>query len=107
MFSSFTVMKRTHALYYAPVRSKTMHSLCSESRQKSYLTLPYVTPLRDSFSVPWNFRARLYYVAASQSRVFAKLLVSNKFLETKSVFFLHYICSTAHLSICAEELFNV
>ena len=65
--------------------------LCSELRQKSYLTPPYVTPLRDSFSVPWNFRARLYYVAASQSRVFAKLLVSNKFLETKSVFFALYM----------------
>ena len=24
-----------------------------------------------------------------------------------SFFFLHYVCSTAHLSICAEELFSV
>ena len=85
MFSSFTVMKRTHTLYYAPVRSKTMHSLsCITLKKLPYTTLPYPA---SRFILSWNFRARLYYVATSQSRVFAKLLVSNKFLETKSVFF--------------------
>ena len=62
-----------------------MHFLfCITSKKLPYTTLRY-TALR--FILPWNFRARLYYVTASQPRVFAKLLVSNKFLETKSVFF--------------------
>ena len=89
MCSSFTVMKRTHALYYAPVRSKTMHSLfCITLKKLPYTTLRYTA---SRFILPWNFRARLYYVATSQSRVFAKLLVSNKFLKTKSVFFALYM----------------
>ena len=50
---------------------------CAVLRHKCYLTLPSVTSLRDSFW-PWNFRARIYYAAASKSRVFARLLVGNK-----------------------------
>ena len=32
------------------------------------------------FILPWNFRARLYYTAASQPHVFARLLVGDNIL---------------------------
>ena len=61
--SPFTVTKRTHALYYAPVRSKTMHFLfCVTLKKFPYTTLRYTA---SRFILPWNFGARLYYVAAS------------------------------------------
>ena len=53
-------------------------SLCSALRHKSYLTLP------SRFILPWNFRPRLYSAAASQPRVFARLLIWNNW--TKRVF---------------------
>ena len=58
------------------VRSKTMHSLfCIMS--------PYTTlcNIASRFILPWNFRAWLYWAVASQPRVFARLLVGNKFMK--------------------------
>ena len=68
-------MQYTHILYYARVCSKTMHSLlCITSKKLPYTTLCYIA-LR--FILPWNFCAWLYYAAASQPRVFVRLLVGN------------------------------
>ena len=50
--------------------------LCSALRHKSYLTLLYKED--SGFFLLWNFRARLYLAAASQPRVFARLLVCNE-----------------------------
>ena len=80
MCPSFTVMKRTyaqytHTLYYVRVCSKTMHSLlCITSKKLPHTTLCYIT---SRFILPWNFRVRPYYAAASQPRVFVRLLVGN------------------------------
>ena len=47
--------------------------LCSA--ELPYTTLCYIA---SSFILPWNFRVRLYYAAASQPRVFASLFVGHK-----------------------------
>ena len=61
--------------------------LCSELRQKSYLHYLNVTPLRDSFYLGTFAQGFIMLLPSTQPRVFAKLLVSIKFLETKSGFF--------------------
>ena len=69
----YCIKNSKHWLYIAYFS----YSPCPALRHKSYFTLPsYVTSLRDSFSL-WNFRARPYYAAPSQPRVFARLLVGN------------------------------
>ena len=55
--------------------------------KKVTLTLPYVTPLRDSFYLGTFEHGFIMLLPSTQPRVFAKLLVSIKFLETKSGFF--------------------
>ena len=47
---------------------------------RASLKLPYATLyyIASRFILPWNFRARLYYAAAKQPRVFARLLVGNQ-----------------------------
>ena len=57
------------------VRLRTMHSLFCITSWLSYITLCFI----DSrfFFCPWKNRARFYETAASQPRVFARLLVGN------------------------------
>ena len=70
--------RRFSVLYHVFARKQ-----CSVCRHNCYLTLPYVTSLRDSFWA-WNFHARLYYAAASQPRVFGRLLLAISFAPQRS-----------------------
>ena len=83
MCPSFTVMELTAltkvTLHYSLVTSSTCSLQNNAFSVLHYvIKLPYTTLcyIASKFIPPWNFRARLYYAAASQPRVF--LLVGNK-----------------------------
>ena len=82
MCLSFTVMNRTCALYsYIILRTSSLeNNAFSVMHYVEKVTLYYLMLHRFEFHsvfLPWNFRARLYYAAASQPRVFVRLLVGN------------------------------
>ena len=79
MCPSFTVMNRTCALYsYIILRTSSLeNNAFSVMHYVEKVTLYYLMLHRFEFHsvfLPWNFRARLYYAAASQPRVFVRLL---------------------------------
>ena len=82
MCPSFTVMNRTCAVYsYIILRTSSLeNNAFSVMQYVEKVTLYYLMLHRFEFHsvfLPWNFRARLYYAAASQPRVFVRLLVGN------------------------------
>ena len=120
MCPSFTVMERTplikvtlHYLYiastfilpwnFAHVFAKKQCILCSALCHKRYLTLPYVTSLRDSFCLGTFAHGFIMLspssLAALQPRVFESLIVGNEvFLDLLTVVFKLILVSRASFS---------